>query len=107
MSFDNQVGSFGFDLADSFGTGSGVRRALITTSAGDSHQFVANPGSVGFIGLVSTSGFNSINFTSGDNVRPQIDNFEAYSFSGIPEPTAGALLFLGAGVLALIRRRKV
>ena len=104
VSFDSAVGSFGFDLADSFGTGSGIRRALITTSAGDSYQFVAHTGTIGFIGLVSTSAFNRVTFTSSDTVRPQMDNFEARA---VPEPSAGALLLLGAGgVLALRRLRR-
>jgi len=39
VSFDNAVGSFGFDLADGFGGG---RMARITTSTGDFHDFVAH-----------------------------------------------------------------
>ena len=101
VSFDNPVGSFGFDLADSFGDG---RMARITTSNGDFYDFVAHTGTVGFIGLVSTSAFSSVTFSSTSNVRPQIDNFEA---NAVPEPSAGALLVLGAGVLAVIRRRRV
>lgn len=103
VSFDNPVGSFGFDLADSFGGG---RMARITTSTGDFYDFVAHTGTVGFLGLVSSSAFNSVTFSSTSNVRPQIDNFEANSFSGVPEPSAGTLLALGAGVLAMMRRRK-
>ena len=101
VTFDNSVGSFGFDLADSFGGG---RTARITTASGDFYNFVAHTGTVGFIGLVSTSAFTSVTFSSPDNVRPQIDNFEAYSFSGIPEPSAGALLMLGAGGVIALRR---
>lgn len=101
VSFDNAVGSFGFDLADSFGDG---RMAKITTSAGDFHDFVAHPGTVGFIGLVSSSAFNSITFSTISNVRPQIDNFEANSFSGVPEPSGGSLLVLGAGGVFALRR---
>lgn len=100
VSFDHAVGSFGFDLADGFGGG---RMARITTSTGDFHDFVAHTGTVGFIGLVSSSAFSSVSFSSTSNVRPQIDNFEA---NAVPEPSAGALLVLGAGVLAVIRRRK-
>ena len=104
VNFDSEVGSFGFDLADIFGTGSGIRRALITTSTGDSYQFVANPGTIGFIGLVSTSAFNSVTFTSGDTVRPQMDNFEARA---VPEPSALSLLVVGlGGVMALRRCRR-
>ena len=76
VNFDSSVGSFGFDLADGYGTlGGFTRKAWITTSAGDSYEFVAHTGTIGFIGLVSTSAFDSVTFTSGDNVRPQIDNF--------------------------------
>ncbi len=101
VSFDNAVGSFGFDLADSFGGG---RMARITTSTGDFHDFVAHTGTVGFIGLVSTGPITSVTFSSLSNVRPLIDNFEANS--AVPEPSAVSLLVLGAGVLAVIRRRK-
>ena len=99
--FDNSVGSFGFDLADSFGDG---RMARITTSNGDFYDFVAHTGTVGFIGLVSTSAFSSVIFSSISNVRPQIDNFEA---NAVPEPSAGALLVVGlGGVMALRRLRR-
>ena len=99
--FDNSVGSFGFDLADSFGDG---RMARITTSNGDFYDFVAHTGTVGFIGLVSTSAFSSVIFSSISNVRPQIDNFEA---NAVPEPSAGALLVMGlGGVMALRRLRR-
>jgi hypothetical protein len=101
VSFDNAVGSFGFDLADSFGGG---RIARITTSTGDFHDFVAHTGTVGFIGLVSTGPITNVTFSSLSNVRPLIDNFEANS--AVPEPSAASLLVLGAGVLAVIRRRK-
>jgi len=104
VSFDNPVGSFGFDLADSFGGG---RMARITTSTGDFYDFVAHTGAVGFLGLVSTSAFNSVTFSSISNVRPQIDNFEANSFSGIPEPSALSLLVVGLGVVLRRRRRTV
>jgi hypothetical protein len=102
VSFDNAVGSFGFDLADSFGGG---RIARITTSTGDFHDFVAHTGTVGFIGLVSTGPITSVTFSSLSNVRPLIDNFEANS--AIPEPSAVSLLGLGiVGLLALRRMRK-
>jgi hypothetical protein len=100
VDFQSSVGSFGFDLADSFGGG---RMARITTSTGDFHDFVAQPGTNGFIGLVSTAPITSVTFSTTSNVRPLIDNFEA---NAVPEPSAGALLVLGAGVLAVIRRRK-
>jgi hypothetical protein len=100
VDFQSSVGSFGFDLADSFGDG---RMARITTSTGDFHDFVAHPGTNGFIGLVSTAPITSVTFSTTSNVRPLIDNFEA---NAVPEPSAGALLVLGAGVLAVIRRRK-
>ncbi len=103
VTFDSAVGSFGFDLADSFGTGSGIRRAWITTSAGDSYQFVAHTGTIGFIGLVSTSAFNSVTFTSSDTVRPQMDNFEALA---VPEPSALSLLMLGLGGVVLLRWKR-
>ena len=103
--FDNSVGSFGFDLADSFGGG---RMARITTSNGDFYDFVAHTGTEGFIGLVSTSSFNSVTFSSISNVRPQIDNFEANSFSGVPEPSALSLLVVGlGGVMAMRRVRRI
>jgi hypothetical protein len=100
VDFQSSVGSFGFDLADRFGDG---RMARITTSTGDFHDFVAHTGTVGFIGLVSTGPITSVTFSTTSNVRPLIDNFEA---NAVPEPSAGALLVLGAGVLAVIRRRK-
>jgi hypothetical protein len=104
VSFDNAVGSFGFDLADSFGGG---RIARITTSTGDFHDFVAHTGTVGFIGLVSTGPITSVTFSSLSNVRPLIDNFEANSASAVPEPSAVSLLGLGiVGLLALRRMRK-
>lgn len=104
VSFDNAVGSFGFDLADSFGGG---RMARITTSTGDFHDFVAHTGTVGFIGLVSTGPITSVTFSSLSNVRPLIDNFEANSASAVPEPSAVSLLGLGiVGLLALRRMRK-
>jgi hypothetical protein len=101
VSFDNAVGSFGFDLADGFGGG---RMARITTSTGDFHDFVAHSGTVGFIGLVSSSAFSSVSFSSTSNVRPQIDNFEA---NAVPEPSALSLLAVGLGSLALVRRRRL
>jgi hypothetical protein len=100
VDFQSSVGSFGFDLADSFGGG---RMARITTSTGDFHDFVAQPGTNGFIGLVSTAPITSVTFSTTSNVRPLIDNFEA---NAVPEPSAGALLVLGVGVLAAMRRRK-
>ncbi|NBS15289.1 MAG: PEP-CTERM sorting domain-containing protein [Verrucomicrobia bacterium] len=104
VSFDNAVGSFGFDLADSFGGG---RMARITTSTGDFHDFVAHTGTVGFIGLVSTGPITSVTFSSISNVRPLIDNFEANSASAVPEPSAVSLLGFGiVGLLALRRMRK-
>ena len=101
VSFDNAVGSFGFDLADGFGGG---RMARITTSTGDFHDFVGHSGTVGFIGLVSSSAFSSVSFSSTSNVRPQIDNFEA---NAVPEPSALSLLAVGLGSLALVRRRRL
>lgn len=101
VSFDQAIGSFGFDMADGFG---GSRMATLTTSAGDSHNFNANSGTIGFIGLVSSSAITSVAFTSTSNVRPQLDNFEAYSFSGVPEPSAGAMLMLGLGGVFALRR---
>ena len=103
VNFQNSVGSFGFDLADSFGGG---RPGSILTSAGDSYDFVAHTGGNGFIGLVSTVPITSVTFSSISNVRPLLDNFEANSASAVPEPSAASLLVLGAGVLAVIRRRK-
>ena len=104
VSFNSPVGSFGFDLGDSFGGG---RTARITTSNGDFYDFVAHTGTVGFIGLVSTSAFSSVTFSSTSNVRPVIDNFEANTFSGVPEPSAVSLLVVGlGGVIALRRCRR-
>ncbi|MFZ9875220.1 MAG: PEP-CTERM sorting domain-containing protein [Candidatus Methylacidiphilales bacterium] len=100
VDFDNAVGSFGFDIGTLF---SDNRPARITTSAGDFHDFIAHASGVRFIGLVSTVPITSVTFSSTSNVRPLIDNFEA---NAVPEPSAGALLVLGAGVLAVIRRRK-
>lgn len=102
VNFQSSVGSFGFDLADSFGDG---RMARITTSTGDFHDFVAHPGTNGFIGLVSTAPITSVTFSTTSNVRPLIDNFEANS--AVPEPSAVSLLGLGiVGLLALRRMRK-
>mgnify|MGYP006280272361 CR=1 FL=1 len=101
VNFDNAVGSFGFDIGTLF---SDNRPGRITTSAGDFYDFIAHASGVRFIGLVSTVPITSVTFSSTSNVRPLIDNFEANS--AIPEPSAGALLILGAGVLAVMRRRK-
>ena len=103
VSFDNSVGSFGFDIGTLFSDG---RPGRITTSAGDFHDFTAHSSGVRFIGLVSTAPITSVTFSSISNVRPLIDNFEANSASAVPEPSAASLLVLGAGVLAVIRRRK-
>ena len=101
VSFDNAVGSFGFDLADSFGMG---RMARITTSSGDFNDFVAHTGTIGFMGLVSTAPITSVTFSTTSNVRPLIDNFEANS--AIPEPSVMSLLGIGLVALAAGRRRK-
>jgi hypothetical protein len=101
VNFDNAVGSFGFDIGTLF---SDNRPGRITTSAGDFHDFVAHASGVRFIGLVSTVPITSVTFSSTSNIRPLIDNFEANS--AVPEPSAVSLLVLGAGVLAVIRRRK-
>ena len=104
VNFQSSVGSFGFDLADSFGGG---RPGSILTSAGDSYDFVAHTGGNGFIGLVSTVPITSVTFSSISNVRPLLDNFEANSASAVPEPSAVSLLGLGiVGLLALRRMRK-
>lgn len=103
VNFDNAVGSFGFDIGTLF---SDNRPGRITTSAGDFYDFVAHASGVRFIGLVSTVPITSVTFSSTSNVRPLIDNFEANSASAVPEPSAASLLVLGAGVLAVIRRRK-
>jgi hypothetical protein len=101
VDFQSSVGSFGFDLADSFGGG---RMARITTSTGDFHDFVAQPGTNGFIGLVSTAPITSVTFSTTSNVRPLIDNFEANS--AVPEPSVMSLLGIGLVALAAGRRRK-
>lgn len=105
VNFDSPISTFGFDIADSFGPIGGMTRwARITTSSGDSYDFIAQDGGTRFIGFITGASFTSLFFSGVDNVRPVIDNFEA---NAVPEPSAGALLVLGAGVLALIRRRKV
>ena len=101
------VFAIGFDYANFNISGD----LSVTTSLGDTRTIADSPDATSFFGLVYTEGeaITSLLFepANDENLAITSDNWEAFSASDVPAPSALGLLVLGIVGLGFAKRRKV